>query len=129
MTHRRMRGKDVIFLETFSADAAKEVADDSLDFVYIDGMHLYDFVMMDIILWSKKVREGGILSGHDYTKHRDLVEVVRVVNDYVREHRINPLYITDSAAAITAGDKGSSWFFINPGKRKITGRVKKCGRY
>jgi hypothetical protein len=38
----------------------------SLDFVYIDANHAYDFVKEDIDLWYPKVKEGGYLLGHDY---------------------------------------------------------------
>ena len=40
--------------------------DGSLDFVYIDANHAYDFVKEDIDLWYPKVKEGGYLLGHDY---------------------------------------------------------------
>jgi hypothetical protein len=40
--------------------------DNSLDFVYIDGNHEYSFVKEDIELWYPKVKDGGIISGHDY---------------------------------------------------------------
>lgn len=36
------------------------------DFIFIDGSHLYDDVKTDILLWSKLVKPGGILCGHDY---------------------------------------------------------------
>ncbi len=39
---------------------------ESLDFVFIDGDHLYDWVRNDISYWSDKVRTGGLVSGHDY---------------------------------------------------------------
>ncbi len=39
---------------------------DSIDLVFIDGNHDYDFVKEDIELWLPKVRSGGILAGHDY---------------------------------------------------------------
>jgi len=129
MTHKRMRGKDVIFLEMFSAEAASKIPDRSLDFVYIDGMHLYNHVMMDIILYSRKVKEGGVVAGHDYDKNRNVVGVYKAVNDYVRAHGIKPLYVTDRAAAEAKGDKTTSWFFINPPEAQITGRVKHVGRY
>ena len=88
-------------------------------------MHLYDSVMLDIILWGRKVREGGILSGHDYYKNRDVVQVIRAVNDYVKEHKI-PLYITDCRVVETSGDKSPSWFFVKPAIAKIIGKVKDC---
>ena len=40
--------------------------DESLDFVYIDANHRYDNVKQDIEIWYPKVRQGGILAGHDY---------------------------------------------------------------
>jgi len=51
--------------------ATSEVAADmfdreSLDFVYIDANHAYDFIVQDIKLWYPKVKSGGYLCGHDY---------------------------------------------------------------
>ena len=40
--------------------------DESLDFVYIDANHAYDWVVRDIELWYPKVKKGGVLWGHDY---------------------------------------------------------------
>jgi len=125
MTHRRMQGKDVVFLEKFSEDAVREVPDDSLDFVYIDGMHTYDFAMLDLILWSRKIREGGIVSGHDYIKNRNVVQVMHAVDDYVGRHKI-PLYLTDPKACVAAGDKSTSFFFVKPSKRALIGRIMDC---
>lgn len=39
---------------------------DQLDFVYIDADHSYNGVARDLKLWTKKIREGGIIGGHDY---------------------------------------------------------------
>ena len=63
---RFMSDKNVRWLMTTSELAAPCVPDESLDFVYIDGNHAYEFVAQDIILWGRKVRPGGIISGHDY---------------------------------------------------------------
>lgn len=37
-----------------------------LDFVFIDANHSYDFVKQDLELWYPKVKEGGLVSGHDW---------------------------------------------------------------
>lgn len=50
-----------------SVEAAKEVKDEYLDFVYIDALHDYDHVKEDINAWVPKVRSGGLVIGHDYT--------------------------------------------------------------
>ncbi len=47
-------------------DALVDFPDGSLDFVYIDGNHDFSHVAEDLYEWEKKVRRGGIVSGHDY---------------------------------------------------------------
>jgi len=42
------------------------IADECLDFVFIDGDHSYEGVLRDLISWWPKVRKGGLISGHDY---------------------------------------------------------------
>lgn len=50
-----------------SEEAANLVADDSLDFVYIDaGDHSRDVTSRDIKAWYPKVKAGGYIGGHDF---------------------------------------------------------------
>ena len=55
-----------IMVRTDSKTASGLFPDGSLDFIYIDGNHAYDFVAEDIKLWFPKLKKGGIFSGHDY---------------------------------------------------------------
>ena len=48
-----------------SGDAA-ELVPDQLDLVFIDANHSYKYAKSDIELWLPKVRNGGLLTGHDY---------------------------------------------------------------
>ena len=57
---------DTHIIRKTSMEAVKDFEDESLDFVYIDGDHSYQAVKDDLREWSKKVRKGGIISGHDY---------------------------------------------------------------
>jgi len=70
-----------------SMNAVSKIEDGSLDFVYIDACHAYDYVMEDLINWSKKVRKGGIISGDDYYNFRG-AGVVGAVDDYTKAHGI-----------------------------------------
>merc|ERR1712232_91847 len=38
-----------------------------VDLVYIDGAHDEEAVFRDVKLWSARVRQGGIVAGHDYS--------------------------------------------------------------
>jgi hypothetical protein len=51
-----------------SENSSELFNDESLDFVYIDANHKYEYVKQDISLWFPKVRKGGIIAGHDYLK-------------------------------------------------------------
>ena len=48
-----------------SVVASKMVPDDSLDIVYIDAAHDTDSVVTDIHVWTPKIKDDGVLSGHD----------------------------------------------------------------
>lgn len=49
-----------------SIQAAKKFQNNQLDFVYLDADHRYSAIKSDLIAWTPKVKEGGIISGHDY---------------------------------------------------------------
>lgn len=55
----------VVFIRDFSVNASRGFADASLDLVYLDGNHQYDFVLGDLRAWYPKVRPGGLLCGDD----------------------------------------------------------------
>lgn len=49
----------------------------SLDFVYIDGDHSYEFVKKDIEICLPLVKFGGVLGGHDFVNdHPGVVKAV-----------------------------------------------------
>jgi predicted O-methyltransferase YrrM len=56
----------VELIKSDSSAAASLFENESLDFVFIDGNHWYDYVKKDIEAWLPKIKKGGIVSGHDY---------------------------------------------------------------
>jgi len=97
----RVKRYDCEFVKKASMDALKDFNDESLDFVYIDGNHAYQYVLDDIRGWSKKVKVGGIVSGHDYSPYH-FKNVVKAVDQYIKENNIRVWYRT----------KNSNWFFV-----------------
>ena len=53
-------------LRKTSQEAAEDFNDGQLDFVYIDAQHSYEAAKADIELWYPKVKNRGVLAGHDY---------------------------------------------------------------
>jgi hypothetical protein len=49
-----------------SWEAAAQFEDHSVDFVFIDADHSYESTLKDIQAWLPKIKDGGILAGHDY---------------------------------------------------------------
>jgi len=53
------------FIKKKSSEAVNDVPD-NLDFVYIDGNHIYEHVKEDIELYYPKIKRGGVIGGHDF---------------------------------------------------------------
>jgi hypothetical protein len=102
---KKLKGYNVKPMRMTSMEAAPLIEDQSLDFVYIDGLHEFDSVMRDIIYWARKVKFGGIVAGHDYFAFYQ-GGVVPAVNAYTRAHNINDWYLTTA-------DQYPSWFWVN----------------
>lgn len=104
-------------IRKFSMEALADFNDGSLDFVYIDGNHTLSYIINDIIEWAKKVRVGGIVSGHDYRKSKKLVSqnhVVYAVNCYTQAYRIRPWFLLGRKAVVPGEvrDNSRSWMWV-----------------
>jgi len=108
-------------IKKFSTDAAiEDFVDNSLDFVYIDANHEDPFVTQDIIEWSKKVRSGGIVAGHDYVKIKRSQKgnwgVKDAIDNYVKINNIKPLFILGTKEEVPGPvrEGSRSWMYIKP---------------
>jgi hypothetical protein len=75
--------KYITTLKLSSVEAARLFDDKSLDFVFIDGSHLYESVRDDIAAWAPKIKSGGIIAGHDYDTPEDEFNGVKKAVDEV----------------------------------------------
>lgn len=103
----RLAPYDCTIIKKWSMDAVKDFEDESLDFVFIDGNHSLEFVIEDIAAWSKKIRIGGIISGHDYFRRNTdkAIHVKDAINTWVYCYNIKPWFVF-------RGDKCPSWMWI-----------------
>jgi hypothetical protein len=53
-------------IQSDSIKASTQYPDNYFDLIFIDADHSYDAVKNDIIHWSPKLKQGGIIAGHDF---------------------------------------------------------------
>lgn len=111
------------FIEEFSMNAVKKFQDESLDFVYIDANHEDPYITQDITEWSKKVRSGGIISGHDFkdvsVMSKDFEirwKVKEAVMNHVASNNIKCFFVWGLYAKVPGmiRDISRSWMIIKP---------------
>jgi len=101
-----------------SMEALNEFEDNSLDFVYIDANHDFLNFTMDLHYWFKKVKPGGIISGHDYAyyTYSKFNHVKRALIAYARCYRMIPVFAVMYSNKGLKRDKYRSWFYVKGGR-------------
>jgi hypothetical protein len=117
----RLAPYDCTIVRKHSMEALKDFADESIDFVYIDGHHEFNHVVNDICGWAKKVRKGGVVSGHDFVRTsvkkgpyvchvkpalRGYTDAYDIDNWYILGRHHFPENVTEKR------DRWRSWMFI-----------------
>jgi hypothetical protein len=85
--------QNISFISKPSIEASQDFPDNFFDLVYVDAEHSYDAVRQDIGTWMPKVKEWGIIAGHDWK--------LEEVKEAVRSLRGDALYYM-----------GDDWWFI-----------------
>lgn len=62
----RVKGYPAVLMKGLSEDAAKQIPDGSLGFVYLDACHEEKDVLQDLEMWVPKLVFGGVLGAHDF---------------------------------------------------------------
>lgn len=111
--------KNVTIMRKASMEAVEGFDNESLDFVYIDANHEFRYIAEDLYEWTKKVKKGGIVSGHDYFYHKtgtgaDHWHVAYVLKAYIGAFGISNWYLLGRKDARKGEkrDKWRSWMFI-----------------
>jgi hypothetical protein len=69
-----------------------QISDNSLDFVFIDGNHSYEYVKNDLEFWYKKVKNSGYITGDDYHNHN--FGVKQAVDEFVEKNNFILTFLT-----------------------------------
>lgn len=98
--NRLSKFKDKIEFVRRESSKASNLIPDNLDFVYVDGNHAYQFVKKDLQLYYPKVRENGVIGGHDFSIGS--LGVCKAVIRFVNENNLN------------LQGRGVDWWIIKP---------------
>lgn len=120
MAQERLAPYDCTIVRATSMAALRHFAKNQLDFIYIDGDHSLPFVIQDIWQWSRKVRSGGVISGHDYFCTRPpairntVCHVQPAVDACAQVMGIAKVFIFGGEAVRGDMDHCKSWAWIKP---------------
>lgn len=113
------KGKCELIRKT-SMEAVEDFKDGSLDFVYIDGHHGLKYITEDLWDWSRKIRKGGVICGHDYAINKKdardpyVIHVKYGVHAFTRAFNIQSWYVLgrDEYVEGEVRDKWRSWMWF-----------------
>ena len=116
----RLKPYDWTLIRKTSMNAVKDFEDESIDFVYIDGHHGLKYVVEDIDAWSKKVRKGGTISGHDFVRVKTkrlpyVCHVKQAVRAWTDAWKVHDWYVLGQKHFPKDGsirDRWRSWMWI-----------------
>jgi hypothetical protein len=84
---RRIKKGEVTLHRDFSTNVTPSFDDGYFDWVYIDGLHTREGVANDLGQFDPKLKEGGLILGHDFTNQDNAREmnfgVVEAVEEFV----------------------------------------------
>jgi hypothetical protein len=81
-------GARPVVVRDTSLGAAKFTVNNTVDVVYLDGLHHYHGVMDDIEAWWPKIKCGGVMAGHDYylmSEAKTIFTVKPAVDEFARK--------------------------------------------
>jgi len=89
--------KQVTFLQNDSNKAYIFFDDHSIDILYIDANHTYEYVKRDLEYWYPKVKNDGFICGHDYSS-RAHSSVIKAVDEFVELNnlKVNQVFCDNS---------------------------------
>lgn len=93
------------------AEAAQRFADGSLDLIYLDANHTYEYVLRDLLLWFPKLRPGGLFVCNDFYESevaaKQNIGVIPAWTTFSKRVQVYPV-------AVTSGEWSDFYFSNQP---------------
>jgi len=88
----------IVIHRELSVEAVNYFKDDYFDWVYIDTDHSFETTFNELVFYSKKIKKGGFIAGHDYTmgnwKNNYRYGVIEAVHKFCVEFNWEIIFLT-----------------------------------
>jgi hypothetical protein len=113
-TLKKLKPLNCTIIRKRSMDAVKDFKDESLDFVYLDAGHDFVNFTLDLHYWKDKVRKGGIIAGHDYSRFptHKMIHVKGVLQTYMPYYHMLPVFTLSRRKHSMRRDYYGNWFYV-----------------
>ncbi len=82
----------------WSTTIARNFTDTYFDWVYIDSGHSYDLTRQELEIFSRKLKNGGIIAGHDFIQGSYVVGsrfgVIEAVSEFCIKNNWELIFLT-----------------------------------
>jgi len=89
---------DVQIHRKLSTEAVSDFSDNYFDWIYVDTNHSYETTRDELKLYAPKLKEGGIIAGHDYEQGNWITTyrygVIEAVHEFCVNNDWELLYLT-----------------------------------
>lgn len=92
--HQTKSKNNIHVIRAGSIPFLKSCEDNYFDVIYVDGDHTAKAVYEDLVWSYKKIKQGGLLMGHDF-HYKIGGEVAYAVNKFCNEYRQTIEYVAD----------------------------------
>ena len=89
-----IKNNTVILKKDFSYNVVNDFPDNYFDFIYIDACHLYNCVKADLKNFLPKLKNTGLMCGHDYFNHESF-GVIEAVNEFCVEYNFEMIILNN----------------------------------
>ncbi|MBL4630525.1 MAG: class I SAM-dependent methyltransferase [Paraglaciecola sp.] len=94
----KIQSGQVVIHRNLSQQAVQDFQDNYFDWIYIDTTHSYQQTTLELLLYSAKMKSGGIIAGHDYMQGNwsktFKYGVIEAVHEFCVENNYRFKYLT-----------------------------------
>jgi hypothetical protein len=93
----KIKANQVILNQGYSYDFVDSYKDNYFDFIYIDACHIYESVKADLEMFLPKLKNEGLMCGHDYFNYSNF-GVIKAVDEFCENFNFEMVIFNDQSS-------------------------------